>query len=124
VKISQAGLPWQIQILSPEVQATLTGGVIEVSGTSAYFFEGSLNIVVCGQGGSGEPDLLCGTVDNVVGTGVATINAPDIALPGPFSGTGTYMVTEPQWGQVIVYAISPRDGGVIHAASVLVYLEP
>jgi hypothetical protein len=114
----------QILILSPEVQATLTGGVIEISGMSAYFFEGQLNIIVCGQGGSGEADLLCGTADNVVGTGLATIDSPDIGLPGTFSGSATYTVTEPQVGQVIVYAISARDGGVIHAVSVLVNLEP
>ncbi len=44
-----------ITIYSPEPMQQISGGKLEVSGYSEYFFEASLSLVLCGEGGSGAP---------------------------------------------------------------------
>jgi hypothetical protein len=44
--------------------------------------------------------------------------------PGPFHGSLDYQVTQPLRARLVVYSLSPRDGGIEHASSVLVDLNP
>ena len=79
---------------------------------------------VCGPGGSGAPHQICGTVDNVIAEGFATIASTDIGLPGPFSGELAYSISAPVRGRVVVYALSHMDGAIIHLSSVEIMLNP
>lgn len=113
-----------IRIDTPAMSAEVSGGVLLVSGFSDYYFEGSLGIALCGLVGSGAPDPVCGTVDNYLAVGSASIEAADIGQPGPFSGELDYEANSPTMARLVIYAVSPRDGGLLHAASVVVHLLP
>jgi hypothetical protein len=106
------------------MSANVSGGILYVSGYSDYFFESNLGLALCGLGGVGLPHPVCGSEDNIVASGFATIEAPDIGLPGPFSGQVEYAVTTASTARLVVYAASPRDGGLLHASSVVVTLHP
>lgn len=113
-----------IAIGQPAINAEVSGGTLTVSGTSDYYFESTLELALCGQGGSGAADELCGSEDNILALGHATIDAADVGQPGPFSGELSYAVTEPVQARVVVYARSPRDGGLLHVNSIPVLLQP
>lgn len=108
----------------PAPRAEISGGALRVEGFSDYTFEANLALVLCGEGGSGAPDPICGTVDNVLAHGVALIAAPDIGQPGPFTADLAYAVSAPVSARLVVYSTSPRDGGLTHLASVNVILNP
>jgi hypothetical protein len=114
----------RIALFTPELLANLTGGVAHLTGFSAPVFENNLVVVICGQGGVGEPDRVCGTADNVLGRGVATVDAPDVGQPGPFEVDVTYTVSSTMRGRVVVYSTSARDGGLLHLSSREVVLSP
>ncbi len=114
-----------ISIESPLPNMEISGGFITITGMSDYYFESQLVMVLCGGGdGGGAADPLCGEAHNVLGGGVAMINSPDMGQPGPFSGTLTWSVSGPTPGRIIVYATSPRDGGLVHVASIPVLILP
>ena len=113
-----------IEIQTPIPMGEISGGIISVSGYSDYFFESNLGLVLCGGGGSGAPNDLCGTEDNILANGNAMIDAPDVGHPGPFSGELTYSVSEPTPARIVVFAASPRDGGLMHVSSIPILLSP
>ncbi len=113
-----------ISITAPTFLEEISGGELVVEGYSEYFFEANLAVTVCGMGGSGEPHRMCGTVDNVLAEGYAMIESPDMGIGGPFRGTVSYSVTEETRARVVVFAVSPMDGGIEHLASVVVVLRP
>ena len=113
-----------LAIFSPLVLAAVSGGVAHVAGFSDYVFENQLGVVICGEGGAGAPHPMCGTADNVLGTGTAYVNSPDFGQPGPFTADVPYAVTAQVRGRIVVYASSPRDGGITHLGSREVTLAP
>ncbi|MEX1071627.1 MAG: Gmad2 immunoglobulin-like domain-containing protein [Anaerolineales bacterium] len=113
-----------IAIEFPPPNVELGSGSIEVTGFSDYYFESNLGLMLCGQGGSGGPHDLCGTDDNILVSTFAMIDAPDMGLPGPFAGELTFSVSEPTPARIVVYATSPRDGGLLHVSSIPVLLVP
>lgn len=113
-----------IAIGSPTATAEVSGGTITVSGYSDYYFESNLGLLLCGPGGSGAPNDLCGTEDNVLASGNALIDAPDVGQPGPFSGELNYSVSGPTPARIVVFAASPRDGGLLHVSSIPITLLP
>jgi hypothetical protein len=113
-----------IAIFAPLVTAAFSGGVVDFSGYSEYFFESNLGVMLCGEGGSGLPHKICGTDDNVLAEGFATIDSPDMGLSGPFSGSITYLVSGETRARLVIFAVSPRDGGIEHLSSVEVILNP
>jgi hypothetical protein len=108
----------------PAPQAEISGGLVHVEGVSDYTFEANLVLALCGEGGSGAPDPICGTADNVLATAVTTIAAPDIGQPGPFMADLTYTIGGPVAARLAVYSTSPRDGGLTHLSSVNIRLNP
>jgi hypothetical protein len=111
-------------IESPAILSTIQGGVVHLSGFSEYVFENNLLLALCGEGGSGEPDLVCGTKDNILATGFTTVRSPDIGQPGPFEADLTFTLPRAMAGRIAVYSDSPRDGGILHLTSQEVRLEP
>ncbi len=122
----QAGQPRgeSIAIFAPTLRATVGGGTARITGFSDYVFESQLGVAICGEGGSGEPDLICGTKDNLLGLGTAFVNSPDAGQPGPFTADVKYTVAQQTQGRIVVFDASPRDGGLTHLASVEVVLGP
>jgi hypothetical protein len=112
------------QILSPALMETATGGSVHVSGYSDYVFESTLGLALCGEGGSGAPDPICGTADNVIATGTAILQAPDVGQPGPFEADLDYAVGAPTRARLVVYSSSARDGGTLHLSSVEITIAP
>lgn len=113
-----------IAIFEPSSLDEVSGGLLQVSGYSQYFFESNLSVAICGEGGSGALDPLCGTEDNLLATGYAMIESPDIGLPGPFAGEIVYSVATPTPARVVIYARSARDGGFLHLSSQEITLNP
>jgi|GEM_PF-400852 len=116
--------PEFITIFNPAFLAHLSGGNIHVTGFSDYVFESQLGVRLCGEGGSGAPDPICGTVDNILGEGFAMLNVTEMGQPGPFEGNVAYKISAPTPGRVVVFDASPRDGGLVHVSTVEVMLEP
>ncbi len=114
----------EIVIFSPVPQAQISGGKAIINGYAQYVFESLLNVKICGEGSSGSPDPVCGTSDNVLGSGTLTLQAPDVGQPGPFQGEISYTTDKPVKGRVAVYSVSPRDGGILHLSSQMVTLAP
>ena len=103
-------LPESILITAP-LPGQGVRGPIHIEGMSDPAFEQQLYVLVRDAQGT------------VIGTGHPLIEAPagqrgkfsaDVALPG-------YLPQQP--GRVVVYAISPRDGGIVHSTSVGVQLN-
>lgn len=113
-----------IQIDYPDPLAVFPGGIVPFSGSSEYFFEASLVVVLCGEGGSGPPDEICGTQDNLLALLPIMIDSPDIGLPGTFGGEMQVTVTRETAARLVVYATSPMDGGLVHLTSVEIVLRP
>ncbi|MEX2160340.1 MAG: Gmad2 immunoglobulin-like domain-containing protein [Anaerolineales bacterium] len=113
-----------IFIDSPAPLAEISGGVITITGFSDYYFESNLGLMLCGEGGSGAPNDLCGTEDNILAVGNALIDAPEMGQPGPFSGQLSYSVSGPTHARIVVFAASPRDGGLLHVSSIPIVLMP
>lgn len=111
-------------IESPAFLSPIIGGAVHVIGFSEYVFENNLLLALCGEGGSGEPDLVCGTKDNILATGFTTVRSPDIGQPGPFEADLAFTLTRAMAGRIAVYSASPRDGGILHLTSQEVRLEP
>jgi hypothetical protein len=127
--IEQAGSELEsIAINSPVMGSQSSGGIIEVSGFSSYYFESNLGMILCGGGLGGEdtgaPNELCGGPENVIAVGFATIQSAEIGAAGPFSGELSYSISSPTPARLILYATSPRDGGLLHVDSVVVELIP
>lgn len=111
-------------IQSPAPQATVSGGHLHVSGFSDYVFESQLSLALCGAGGAGTPDDVCGTADNVLATGTAQLSAPDVGQAGPFAGDLAYQVNAAVSARLVVFSRSARDGGIVHLSTVPVTLAP
>lgn len=113
-----------IAINSPIPTAEISGGTIVVSGLSDFYFEAQLGLLLCGGGGSGAPNELCGTEDNILASGTAFISSTEMGQPGPFSGELTYSISAPTPARIIVFAASARDGGLLHVTSIPILLLP
>jgi hypothetical protein len=115
-----------LAIFTPAHLATVSGGLAHITGSSDYVFENQLGVFICGEGGSGDPDRICGTKDNVLAAATAYINSPrlDRGQPGPFSADVPYAVAAPVRARIVVFDASPRDGSLTHLASREVTLEP
>lgn len=113
-----------IRIDTPATGAQVSGGVINLSGYSDYYFESTLGMVLCGPGGSGSPHDLCGSDDNILATGTVMIQSPDVGQPGPFQAEISYSVSETTPARLVLFATSPRDGGFIHIVSINLQLSP
>ncbi|MBI3361431.1 MAG: hypothetical protein HY023_10015 [Chloroflexi bacterium] len=103
--------PETLGIREPAVNATLSGGMAHVSGISGPTPEQTLVVEVTDADG------------NTVGSGTATISAAT-GQPGIFDADVAYTVPDERPGRVVVYATSPRDGGILHLSSVEVTLKP
>ena len=113
-----------IEITSPVQDSQFSSGQIVVNGTSEYFFESTLVLALCGSGGNGTTHPICGTEDNTLALGYAMIDSPDVGIGGDFSGTLEFLVTEEMPATLLVYAVSPMDGGLEHLNSVFINLVP
>jgi len=125
-QITQASTSQEsIDILEPLPLAEISGGSVAFSGFSDYYFESTLGVALCGAGdGSGNLDLLCGTTDNLLAQSSVIIEAPDIGQPGPYAGEIAYSVSATTPARLVIYASSPRDGGLIHVNSIPIQLQP
>jgi hypothetical protein len=68
--------------------------------------------------------VLTETTGNVLRTGTAYVNSPNLGQPGPFTADMPYAVTAQVHGRIVVYDSSPRDGGITHLGSREVTLAP
>jgi hypothetical protein len=112
------------QIFEPNLLETATGGHVHLEGFSEYVFEGTLNLALCGEGGSGAPEPICGTADNTLATGFTMLQSPDIGQPGTYATDLTYTVAGPTRARLVVYSLSARDGGLLHLSSVEITVAP
>ncbi len=116
--------PESLIIYGPESNSAVSGGFISIAGYSEYVFENQLSVILCGEGGSGDLEPVCGTDDNILEIGGLTVNSPDMGQPGPILGDLPYSISAPIQARLAVYSLSARDGGIIHLASVPIQLSP
>jgi len=116
--------PESLIINSPAPNAAISGGIIHVEGYTQYVFENQLAVILCGEGGSGSAEPVCGTADNVLEIGAATVSSPDVGQPGPYAGDLPYSISAPVQARLVIYSVSPRDGGILHLSTVNIQLSP
>jgi hypothetical protein len=114
----------RIIIKQPSSKAEVSGGKISLQGEAQDAFENHISISLCGEGGNGSPDTVCGTKDNHLADSSANIQTEEMGGRGPFAGELTYHITSPITGSIKVYITSPRDGGIVHLTSISVRLLP
>ncbi len=82
--INPAAPPDEVpQIFQPTFLETITGGHVHTEGFSEYVFEGTLSLALCGEGGSGAQEILCGTDDNLIASGFAMLSRRISVSLGP-----------------------------------------
>ena len=111
-------------ILEPAPLASISGGTLHLEGYSDYVFEATLNVWLCGEGGSGVAEPICGTADNVLAMDFTMIQASDIGFDGPFTLDLAYSVSATTQARLVVYSTSARDGGLLHVTTIPVTLNP
>lgn len=121
---SNAPYAQPIQIFEPAAGTEAGGGVLHVTGYSVPVFESQLGAMLCGEGGSGAPDPVCGTVDNILAQVTVFVQAPDIGQPGPFDFFIEYNVSQRVSARLAIFDASARDGGLTMLTSRNVMLTP
>ncbi len=114
-----------VQFISPLSAETISGGTLVVHGMADQLFENTLNITICGPGGSGDADSVCGTADNILESGTSLQTEPS-GIDGMLTFSYLYHFFFPAETptRVAVYSISPRDGGIEWLVSVEITLRP
>jgi len=102
----------RIQILSPGVGQTVSGGVLMLEGYGWASFEQTLVVVLYDEQGI---QLAIQPV---------TVQAPDMGQPGPFRAELHYSLAVPQAGRVVVRDPGAAFEGDVHLSSVELRLEP
>lgn len=102
----------RIQISQPAFSQTISGGTVTVAGVALASFEQTLVVEILDEAGE------------VLNSQPATVAAPDLGQPGPFSIELPYEVASAAPGRIVVRDISPAFGGDAHLASVEVTLAP
>ena len=97
---------------------------LQADGFAGNLFENSLSYKLCGDGGTGSADLVCGTVDNIMLQGVTTIQTKEVGGTGAFSIRT--QLQNGQWKQayLVIYSVSMANGEVTHAASMMIKNGP
>jgi hypothetical protein len=102
----------RIVIIQPALAATISGGMVQVSGVGVASFEQTLLVELVGEDGT------------ILASQPVIANASDLGQPGPFSAELPYSVSSNSPGRVVVRDISPANGGDVHVTSVEVTLAP
>jgi hypothetical protein len=110
--ITRDPYPEQIVIFEPQMNETVTGGMVSVSGFAIAGFEQALQVEVLDEMG------------DVIAIEPVTVEAPDLGIPGIFQVDVEYDLTEAGPGRIVVRDISPAHGDDAHRSSVEVNLEP
>lgn len=113
-----------IQVYSPPMNASLSGGVMTINGLAGPIFENQFSAVLCAAIGTGKPDPICGTAGNILARAVVTINAPDAGKSGLYSAELAYKITQKTRAWLVVYDNSARDGQPVFVTSQVVTLLP
>ncbi|MER3457905.1 MAG: hypothetical protein C4309_04060, partial [Chloroflexota bacterium] len=109
--IADSGSPLEAIVIHSAAPGASLTPTVTITGEAAPTFEQHLNAMIQDEMG------------NVIATGSTLIRA-DAGQRGPFSFTLTYRITAAGPGRIVVYDTSPRDGGIVHLASVEVRLTP
>lgn len=90
---------------------------LQAEGSASGLFENTLAFKLCGDGGVGTADFICGGADNVIIASHTTTNASEMGALGSFTILAELPNGKWRNGRVVVYSISPANGEVDHAAS-------
>lgn len=104
--------PERIVIQQPVLNASISGGRVQVAGVGRASFEQNLVIEVYDEMGA------------LVGQQAVTVQAAEMGQYGPFSGEVSYSIQTAGAGRVVVRDPSPAFDGDLHVSSVEVRLEP
>jgi hypothetical protein len=102
----------RINIYTPALGSTISGGIAHVEGFALASFEQHLLVEVLNVDG------------NVIGFSPVTVTAPDLGMPGPFVVDVPYTLGVTGPGRIVVRDPSAAFDGNVHLASVEVQLEP
>lgn len=97
---------------------------LQAEGVAVGIFENTLEFKLCGEGGIGTSDFVCGGADNVITSGVVQVNAPDVGQPGTFSIRAEIPNGKWKTGRLVVYATSVANGEIEHASSAIIKNGP
>jgi hypothetical protein len=104
--------PERLAIFTPREAAAVEGGLVQVEGAGWVSSEFPLVVEVLDRRGE------------VAGSSQIHLDAPAVGQLGTFQVEVTYQIPFSQYGRIAVYERGPEDDGLIHYASVPVYLRP
>lgn len=97
---------------------------LQAEGLASNLFENSLKYKLCGDGGNGSPDFVCGSVDNVMIAGVTEVQTEEMGDTGPFVINMPLQNGQWQFASLVVYNTSPANGEIQHATSQIIKNGP
>ncbi len=98
--------------------------LLEGEGTAVGVFENTLQFKLCGDGGVGISDFFCGGVDNIIIASNISVSASEMGSPGTFSIRAELPNGKWRDGRIVVFSISPANGQVEHASSLIIRNGP
>jgi len=114
----------RIQIFNVQVGHLNTRLQLIADGIAYGIFENTLQFKLCGDGGVGSTDFICGGADNVIIASNLTFFAPEMGSPGNFDIQAELPNGKWRDGRVVIYSISPANGEVDHASSMIIRNGP
>jgi hypothetical protein len=97
---------------------------LQAEGSATGIFENSLEFKLCGDGGVGTTDFICGGADNVIIASHTTTDAPEMGETGVFQILAELPNGKWRDGRLVVYTVSPANGEIEHATSMIIRNGP
>jgi len=97
---------------------------LQAEGSATGVFENTLEFKLCGDGGVGTSDFICGGADNVIIASHTTTDAPEMGEPGVFQILAELPNGKWRDGRLVIYTVSPANGEIEHAASMIIRNGP
>ncbi len=97
---------------------------LQAEGKAEGIFENTLEYKLCGDGGVGTTDFICGGADNVITSGTIQVAAPDMGQPGSFTLRAEIPHGKWKTGRLVIYTTSPVNGEIEHASSAIIKNGP
>lgn len=97
---------------------------LQAEGLAVGIFENTLEYKLCGDGGVGTSDFICGGADNVITAGIIQLEAPEMGQPGTFILRAEIPHGKWKTGRLVIYTTSAANGEIEHASSAIIKNGP
>lgn len=97
---------------------------LQAEGFAVGIFENTLEYKLCGDGGIGTSDFICGGADNVISTGAIQLDSSTMEQPGKFELRAEIPHGKWKTGRLVIFTTSAATGEIEHASSAIIKNGP